>query len=70
MENLINEKDCFELAEELYELAKDMDYNDHEETKEKEINDLVNALYQLKANAENKYNADYWRTLWNTLQML
>lgn len=28
------------------------------------------ALYQLKAIAENEYNSDYWRTLWNTLQRL
>lgn len=29
--------------------------------------DLVNALYQLKAMAQNSYNFDYWRTMFNAL---
>ncbi len=28
---------------------------------------LDNALYDLRAMAENEYNADYWRVLWNVL---
>ena len=31
--------------------------------------DLENALYNLKSMAENKYNSDYWRVLWNVLQL-
>jgi hypothetical protein len=30
--------------------------------------ELKEAVYQLKAMAENKYNSDYWRVLWNALQ--
>ena len=29
---------------------------------------LENALYDLMATAQNKYNHDYWRVLWNVLQ--
>ena len=31
---------------------------------------LEDALYYVKAAAENKYNSDYWRILWNVLQNL
>ena len=31
-------------------------------------NHLENALYDVMAIAENKYNHDYWRVLWNVLQ--
>ena len=30
--------------------------------------ELQDAIYQLKAIAENPYNSDYWRVLWNALQ--
>ena len=29
---------------------------------------LMNALYDVMAIAENEYNFDYWRILWNVLQ--
>lgn len=32
--------------------------------------DLQEALYQLKAIAENKYNCDYWRTLYKALSAI
>ncbi len=32
--------------------------------------ELIEALYQLKATAENKYNSDYWRTLYTALSNL
>ena len=32
--------------------------------------DLQEALYQLKAIAENKYNCDYWRTLYKALSKI
>lgn len=33
-------------------------------------NDLQEALYQLKTMAENKYNCDYWRTLYKALSAI
>ena len=59
-----------EIAEILYNLNEDMDAQDYEEEKEKEIAELEEALYQLQAMAQNEYNKDYWRTLWNALQNL
>ena len=38
------------------------------DAEEADRDDLENALYQLKAIAENKYNADYWRTFYKKLQ--
>lgn len=32
--------------------------------------ELENALYQLMAMAQNEYNHDFWRVLWNVLQNL
>lgn len=32
--------------------------------------DLQEALYQLKEIAENKYNCDYWRTLYKALSAI
>lgn len=32
------------------------------------ITEITNALYHLMATAENPYNNDYFRTLWETLQ--
>ena len=34
------------------------------------IGELTNALYQLKAIAQNKYNSDYYRILYNTLLII
>lgn len=31
---------------------------------------LEDAIYQLMAMAQNEYNQDYWRVLWNVLQNL
>ncbi len=59
-----------EIAKILYNLSEDMDAQDYEEEKEKEIAELEEALYQLRAMAQNEYNKDYWRTLWNALQNL
>lgn len=65
-----NYRDCQEVAERLYELCEDMDYMDYEDTKEQTIGELSEAIYQLKAIAQNKYNQDYWRGLWNVLQII
>lgn len=38
------------------------------EIKDEEIKEeLTEAIYQLKAMAENPYNSDYWRILYNVL---
>ena len=62
------EKFPVEIANKLYELAKDMDFWDYEEEKEEILNDLENALYYLKAICENKKNSDYFRTLYKILE--
>ena len=67
---LLEEQSVQEIAVKLYELAKDMDYMDYEEEKEEEIADIENALYYLKAVAQNPYNSRYFRTFWNLLQMI
>lgn len=67
MENI---KSVEELALILYENSKDMDFADYEDTKEKTLNELQEALYQIEAIAKNKYNKDYWHTFWDALQSL
>ena len=61
-------KSVEELALTLYNNAMDMDFMDYEDTKEKTLNELQEALYQIEAIAKNEYNKDYWRTFWNALQ--
>lgn len=67
---LLKIRDCEEIATVLYENGEDMDFRDYEETKEQTVADLIKALYQIEAIAENEYNKNYWRTLWNALQIL
>lgn len=62
--------DINEIANTIYNKTLDMDANDYTENKEHEIAQLEEALYQIKAIAENDYNQDYWRTFWNALQLL
>ena len=70
MSEILNEKSIEEIAEKLYELAKDMDYMDYEEEKEQIKADIENAIYYIKALAENEYNADYFKTFYNILQRI
>lgn len=42
-----------EIAEKLYELAKDMDYMDYEDTKEKDLADLEYSVYTVKLYARH-----------------
>ena len=53
-----------EIAERLYELAKDMDYEDYEDTKEKDLVELEQAIYTLKLYARNNYS---FRLLYDVL---
>jgi selenocysteine-specific translation elongation factor len=68
--DLIEDKSPLEIAERLYELSEDMDYMDYEDTKEQDIAELENALYWLKAAAQNDMNKDYFRYLYNILQRI
>lgn len=53
------------IAEKLYELAKDMDFADHEETKEQEIKMLMDALKNIRT-----VLPENWRAISNYLKML
>ena len=59
-----------DLAAKMYEACEDMDARDYDETKEKTINELADALYWIEAAANNEYNKDYWRTFYNTIIFL
>lgn len=67
---ILNDKDNREIAEILFENAKDMDFADYEDDKEQIINDLENAIYYLETIAKNEYNQEYFRTFYNVLQCL
>lgn len=62
--------DIDKIANKLYELTKDLDFADYEENKEQEIRELTDAIYWIKAAAQNEYNANYWRTLFRVLARL
>lgn len=51
-----------EIAETLQRLAARND----EITK----NDLIEVIYQIRAHAQNKYNSDYWCTLYKVLTLI
>ena len=59
-----------EIAEKLYDLCCDMDKSDYTDTKAKEISEIENAIYDIKAMSENQYNSDYWRTFYKCLQSI
>lgn len=56
----VSDYDCNDIAEKLIELSN------LEEDGEL-CEELMNALYQIKAIAQNPYNADYYRVLYNVL---
>ena len=62
--------DLQEMARNIYEGAQDMDGADYEETKQKDIEDIENGLYYLKAITENDLNFDYFRTFYNALILI
>lgn len=55
-----------EIAEAIFKAASDDDPEEYT----KEIEEMTDALYQLKAIAENKYNSEYYRTLYKYLYKL
>lgn len=70
MKNFEIEKHPQEIAEKLYNLAKDMDFSDYEEEKEQIITKLENALYHLKTVAQNEHNHEYFRTFYRILERI
>lgn len=54
--------DIEEITDTLYYMAIDRDFSDYAETQEKEKADILAALENIKAIAENPLNSDYWRT--------
>ena len=54
-----------EIAETLNKIIERCDHN--KALSEKEHEELECAIFQLKAMAENEYNNDCWRTLYNVL---
>lgn len=59
-----------EIATELYEKAKDMDFMDYEDEKEQTISELENALYYLKTVCENEHNQNCFRTFYKILERI
>lgn len=57
-------------AKALYQHSIDMDYADYQEFLESDLNDLQEALWQIKAIAENEYNNDFWRTFARCLDLI
>lgn len=62
--------DLQEMARNIYEGAQDMDGADYEETRQKDIEDIENALYYLKAITQNEYNNRYFTTFYNALILI
>lgn len=60
--NKIKEIDTEEMAQKIYNYNCDMDFQDYEETKEKEIEEIENTLYFLKTIALNEYNKNNYKT--------
>lgn len=53
--------DCDDIARKIRELSN---------APTESIEALTDAIYQLKAMAQNEYNNDYWRVLYNALDMI
>ena len=62
--------DTLETAKNIYKSFEDMDAADYEESKEQTIEELESALYYLKTVAQNKHNADYFRTFYNAITLI
>lgn len=70
MKNFEVEKYPQEIAEQLYELSKDMDYIDYEFEKEEVIAELEKALYYLKTIAQNEHNQECFKILYRILERI
>ena len=59
----VSDVDIQAITENLFNSCLDMDFNDYTDTAEQDKAQLEDALYYIKACAENPYNKDYFRTL-------
>lgn len=59
----VSDVDIQAITENLFNSCLDMDFNDYTDTAEQDKAQLEDALYYVKACAENPYNHDYFRTL-------
>lgn len=50
------------VCEKLLEMVEDMDSHDYDETLEQEKDEIIDALYYLRACAENPYNKTMFKT--------
>lgn len=58
------------ICEKLLEMVQDMDYHDYGETLGQEKDEITNALYYLRAFAENPYNDTMFKTFASLLYTL
>lgn len=58
------------VCEKLLEMVQDMDSHDYGETLEQEKDEIINALYYLRAFAENPYNDTMFKTFTSLLYTL
>ena len=59
----VSDVDIQAITENLFNSCLDMDFNDYTDTAEHDKAQLEDALYYVKACAENPYNKDCFRTL-------
>lgn len=69
-DRLMTDIDTQTIAENILNACKDMDYLDYEETSEKDLNDIEEALYTLKVYADNEREKDHFRTLMFALALI
>lgn len=70
MESKIHEKKSMILDPYPDDIAKTLAMFAGEDGNAEVVDDLTNAIYNLKAYAENKYNSDEWRTLYDVLLVI
>lgn len=70
MINYIDNMDCQEIAIKMYSAAKDIDFYDYSDGETQEISQLSEALYNIKAIAQNSCNSDYWRAFAYSLMLI
>lgn len=66
----LQDADIQKMALNIYTASIDLDFEDYEETKQKDIEDIENALYYLKAITQNEYNNKYFTTFYNALILI
>ncbi len=70
MESKINERKSMVLDPWPDDIAKTLAMFAGEDGNAEVVDDLTNAIYHLKADAENEYNSDEWRTLYDVLLVI